>query len=513
MNKVFDNLALIILDGWGLGQKDHTDAIHKAQTPYFDQLFNDYPTSSLTTFGEEVGLPEGQMGNSEVGHLNIGAGRIVYQELARINKAIKENELEKNKALQELIKLAKTENKKIHLLGLVSDGGVHSHINHLKALVEIFDKNGIEQSFIHAFMDGRDTSPTGGKDYLQNVLEAIENTPTKLASVIGRYYAMDRDHRWERIKKAYDLMVHAKGDTVNTDAITDYVSSLYEKDQTDEFIEPIVITDNQNQPISKIESGDIVLFYNFRTDRPREISIALSQQDFPDLDMKKLDLNFYSMTKYSEDFKDIRVLFEKRDLQKTLGEIVSAAGKTQVRIAETEKYPHVTFFFNGGIEEPFPGEDRILIQSPKVATYDLKPEMSAYEITSSLIDRVKTNAPNLIVLNYANTDMVGHTGDFNAAMQSANAVDNCLTDLIPALMEKDYGVVIIADHGNSDFMVNPDNTPNTAHTLNPVPIVFVSNEKGGTISQGKLADIAPSILNLMGIHIPEEMTGDIIIKQ
>lgn len=513
MNKVFDNLALIILDGWGLGQKDHTDAIHKAQTPYFDQLFNDYPTSSLTTFGEEVGLPEGQMGNSEVGHLNIGAGRIVYQELARINKAIKENELEKNKALQELIKLAKTENKKIHLLGLVSDGGVHSHINHLKALVEIFDKNGIEQSFIHAFMDGRDTSPTGGKDYLQNVLEAIENTPTKLASVIGRYYAMDRDHRWERIKKAYDLMVHAKGDTVNTDAITDYVSSLYEKDQTDEFIEPIVITDNQNQPISKIESGDIVLFYNFRTDRPREISIALSQQDFPDLDMKKLDLNFYSMTKYSEDFKDIRVLFEKRDLQKTLGEIVSAAGKTQVRIAETEKYPHVTFFFNGGIEEPFPGEDRILIPSPKVATYDLKPEMSAYEITSSLIDRVKTNAPNLIVLNYANTDMVGHTGDFNAAMQSANAVDNCLTDLIPALMEKDYGVVIIADHGNSDFMVNPDNTPNTAHTLNPVPIVFVSNEKGGTISQGKLADIAPSILNLMGIHIPEEMTGDIIIKQ
>ena len=512
MNKVFENLALIILDGWGIGQKDHTDAIHKAQTPYFDQLFNNYPNSSLTTFGEEVGLPEGQMGNSEVGHLNIGAGRIVYQELARINKAIRENELEKNKALQELINLAKTENKKIHLLGLVSDGGVHSHINHLKALVDIFKKNNVDNTFIHAFMDGRDTSPTGGKDYLNDLLAAIKDTPTKLASVIGRYYAMDRDNRWERIKKAYDLMVHAKGDAVHADAITDYISSMYAKDQTDEFIDPIVITDEQQQPVTKIESGDIVLFYNFRTDRPREISIALSQQDFPEQDMKKLDLNFYSMTKYSEDFKDIKVLFEKRDLQKTLGEIVSAAGKTQVRIAETEKYPHVTFFFNGGIEEPFTGEDRILIPSPKVATYDLKPEMSAYEITSSLIDRVRTNAPNLIVLNYANTDMVGHTGDFNAAMQSANAVDNCLSDLIPALMKKDYGVVIIADHGNSDFMVNPDNTPNTAHTLNPVPIVFVSNDKGGTISKGKLADIAPSILNLMGIDTPEEMTGDIIIK-
>ena len=512
MNKVFENLALIILDGWGIGQKDHTDAIHKAQTPYFDQLFNNYPTSSLTTFGEEVGLPEGQMGNSEVGHLNIGAGRIVYQELARINKAIRENELEKNNALQELINLAKTENKKIHLLGLVSDGGVHSHINHLKALVDIFKKNNVDNTFIHAFMDGRDTSPTGGKDYLNDLLAAIKDTPTKLASVIGRYYAMDRDNRWERIKKAYDLMVHAKGDAVHAYAITDYISSMYAKDQTDEFIDPIVITDEQQQPVTKIESGDIVLFYNFRTDRPREISIALSQQDFPEQDMKKLDLNFYSMTKYSEDFKDIKVLFEKRDLQKTLGEIVSAAGKTQVRIAETEKYPHVTFFFNGGIEEPFTGEDRILIPSPKVATYDLKPEMSAYEITSSLIDRVRTNAPNLIVLNYANTDMVGHTGDFNAAMQSANAVDNCLSDLIPALMEKDYGVVIIADHGNSDFMVNPDNSPNTAHTLNPVPIVFVSNEKGGTISKGKLADIAPSILNLMGIDTPEEMTGDIIIK-
>ncbi len=512
MNKVFDKLALIILDGWGIGQKDHTDAIYKAKTPYFDQLFNTYPTASLTTFGEEVGLPEGQMGNSEVGHLNIGAGRVVYQELARINKAIRDQELEQNKALQELMQLAKTENKKVHLLGLVSDGGVHSHIEHLKSLVDIFNKNGLERTYIHAFMDGRDTSPKGGKGYLEDVLSAIKDTPTELASVIGRYFAMDRDNRWERIKKAYDLMVLGKGEPIKAKELIQHVASLYDKDQTDEFIEPLVLTDENQEAVAKIEAGDIVLFYNFRTDRPREISIALSQKDFPEYDMQKLDLNFYTMTKYSDDFKNMKVLFEKKDLQKTLGEIVSAAGKSQVRIAETEKYPHVTFFFNGGIEKPFDLEDRILVPSPKVATYDLQPEMSAYKITSALIERVKTNAPNLIVLNYANTDMVGHTGDFAAAMESAQAVDNCLNDLIPELLQKDYGIILIADHGNSDFMVNPDNSPNTAHTMNPVPIVFVSNEKGGTINTGKLADIAPTILDLMEIEIPKEMTGEIIIK-
>ena len=512
MNKVFDKLALIILDGWGIGQKDHTDAIYKAKTPYFDQLFNTYPTASLTTFGEEVGLPEGQMGNSEVGHLNIGAGRVVYQELARINKAIRDQELEQNKALQELMQLAKTENKKVHLLGLVSDGGVHSHIEHLKSLVDIFNKNGLERTYIHAFMDGRDTSPKGGKGYLEDVLSAIKDTPTELASVIGRYFAMDRDNRWERIKKAYDLMVLGKGEPIKAKELIQHVASLYDKDQTDEFIEPLVLTDENQEAVAKIEAGDIVLFYNFRTDRPREISIALSQKDLPEYDMQKLDLNFYTMTKYSDDFKNMKVLFEKKDLQKTLGEIVSAAGKSQVRIAETEKYPHVTFFFNGGIEKPFDLEDRILVPSPKVATYDLQPEMSAYKITSALIERVKTNAPNLIVLNYANTDMVGHTGDFAAAMESAQAVDNCLNDLIPELLQKDYGIILIADHGNSDFMVNPDNSPNTAHTMNPVPIVFVSNEKGGTINTGKLADIAPTILDLMEIEIPKEMTGEIIIK-
>lgn len=512
MNKVFDKLALIILDGWGIGQKDHTDAIYKAKTTYFDQLFNTYPTASLTTFGEEVGLPEGQMGNSEVGHLNIGAGRVVYQELARINKAIRDQELEQNKALQELMQLAKTENKKVHLLGLVSDGGVHSHIEHLKSLVDIFNKNGLERTYIHAFMDGRDTSPKGGKSYLEDVLSAIKDTPTELASVIGRYFAMDRDNRWERIKKAYDLMVLGKGEPIKAKELIQHIASLYGKDQTDEFIEPLILTDENQEAVAKIESGDIVLFYNFRTDRPREISIALSQKDFPEYDMEKLDLNFYTMTKYSDDFKNVNVLFEKKDLQKTLGEIISAAGKSQVRIAETEKYPHVTFFFNGGIETPFDLEDRILVPSPKVATYDLQPEMSAYKITSALIERVKTNAPNLIVLNYANTDMVGHTGDFGAAMESAQAVDNCLNDLIPELLQKDYGIILIADHGNSDFMVNPDNSPNTAHTMNPVPIVFVSNEKNGTISTGKLADIAPTILNLMEIEIPKEMTGEIIIK-
>lgn len=512
MNKVFDKLALIILDGWGIGQKDHTDAIYKAKTPYFDQLFNTYPTASLTTFGEEVGLPEGQMGNSEVGHLNIGAGRVVYQELARINKAIRDQELEQNKALQELMQLAKTENKKVHLLGLVSDGGVHSHIEHLKSLVDIFNKNGLERTYIHAFMDGRDTSPKGGKGYLEDVFSAIKDTPTELASVIGRYFAMDRDNRWERIKKAYDLMVLGKGEPIKAKELIQHVASLYDKDQTDEFIEPLVLTDENQEAVAKIEAGDIVLFYNFRTDRPREISIALSQKDFPEYDMQRLDLNFYTMTKYSDDFKNMKVLFEKKDLQKTLGEIVSAAGKSQVRIAETEKYPHVTFFFNGGIEKPFDLEDRILVPSPKVATYDLQPEMSAYKITSALIERVKTNAPNLIVLNYANTDMVGHTGDFAAAMESAQAVDNCLNDLIPELLQKDYGIILIADHGNSDFMVNPDNSPNTAHTMNPVPIVFVSNEKGGTINTGKLADIAPTILDLMEIEIPKEMTGEIIIK-
>lgn len=512
MQHVFNKMALIILDGWGIGQKDQTDAIHCASTPFFDQLIQDYPNATLTTFGNEVGLPEGQMGNSEVGHLNIGAGRIVYQELARINKEIRDKTLEQNTTLRKLIQQAKQEGKKIHLLGLLSDGGVHAHINHMQVLSQILSDAGLEDIFIHAFMDGRDTSPTGGAEYIKQLKAVIDNNHAKLATIIGRYYSMDRDNRWERIKKAYDLLVNNVGEHCAEHQIVERIKSKYEAGQTDEFIEPIVVVDDANQPLAAIESGDIVLFINFRTDRPRELTIALTQEDLVDHGMHTLNLNYYTMTGYSESFKDIHVLFEKNEIQQTLGEVVSNAGKTQLRIAETEKYPHVTFFFNGGVETAFKGEDRILIPSPKVATYDLQPEMSAFEMTKALVDKVNADQPELIVLNYANTDMVGHTGVFEAAEAAAVAVDKCLSDLVPVLLGKDYGIIIIADHGNSDFMVNEDLSPNTAHTKNPVPIVFVSNNKDYQVHSGKLADIAPSILKLLQVDIPKDMTGDIIIK-
>lgn len=512
MQHGFNKMALIILDGWGIGQKDQTDAIHSAPTSFFDQLIQDYPNATLTTFGNEVGLPEGQMGNSEVGHLNIGAGRIVYQELARINKEIKDKTLEQNAVLRKLIQQAKQEDKKVHLFGLLSDGGVHAHINHMQVLSQILSDAGLKDIFIHAFMDGRDTSPTGGADYIKQLKAVIDNNQARLATIIGRYYAMDRDNRWERIKKAYDLLVNSIGEPCAEDQIVERIKSKYEAGQTDEFIEPIVVVDEANQPLTAVESGDIVLFINFRTDRPRELTIALTQEDLVDHGMHTLDLNYYTMTGYSESFKDIHVLFEKNEIKQTLGEVVSNAGKTQLRIAETEKYPHVTFFFNGGVETAFKGEDRILIPSPKVATYDLQPEMSAFEMTKALIDKVNADQPELIVLNYANTDMVGHTGVFEAAEAAAVAVDNCLSDLVPVLLRDDYGIIIIADHGNSDFMVNEDLSPNTAHTKNPVPIVFVSNNKDYQVQSGKLADIAPSILKLLQVDIPKDMTGDIIIK-
>lgn len=512
MQHGFNKMALIILDGWGIGQKDQTDAIHSAPTPFFDQLIQDYPNATLTTFGNEVGLPEGQMGNSEVGHLNIGAGRIVYQELARINKEIKDKTLEQNAVLRKLIQQAKQEDKKVHLFGLLSDGGVHAHINHMQVLSQILSDAGLKEIFIHAFMDGRDTSPTGGADYIKQLKAVIDNNQARLATIIGRYYAMDRDNRWERIKKAYDLLVNSVGEPCAEDQIVERIKSKYEAGQTDEFIEPIVVVDDANQPLTAVESGDIVLFINFRTDRPRELTIALTQEDLVDHGMHTLDLNYYTMTGYSESFKDIHVLFEKNEIKQTLGEVVSNAGKTQLRIAETEKYPHVTFFFNGGVETAFKGEDRILIPSPKVATYDLQPEMSAFEMTKALIDKVNADQPELIVLNYANTDMVGHTGVFEAAEAAAVAVDKCLSDLVPVLLRDDYGIIIIADHGNSDFMVNEDLSPNTAHTKNPVPIVFVSNNKDYQVQSGKLADIAPSILKLLQVDIPKDMTGDIIIK-
>ncbi len=504
---------LIILDGWGHGQKPKASAIAQANTPFVDSLYDKYPNSELVTYGEEVGLPEGQMGNSEVGHLNIGAGRIVYQELARINKAARDGSLAANETLQKGLQYAKDNNKALHLMGLVSDGGVHSHIKHLMALCDICEKAGLDRVYIHAFMDGRDTDPKGGVGYLRDLEEHITNQSAQLATVIGRYYAMDRDNRWERIKKAYDLMVHNEGEKTND--ILASMRARYDAGETDEFINPLVCTGKDGAPVAKIEEGDVLLCFNFRTDRPREISAALTQQDFPDYNMKKLDLYYLTMTRYEESFKNVHVLFTKDDLKNTLGEVLAKAGKSQVRIAETEKYPHVTFFFSGGREEPFEGERRILIPSPKVATYDLQPEMSAREITDSIIEDIKKHQPDFICLNYANADMVGHTGDFKAAMKAAETVDSCLKDLIETAVENyDYDAIIIADHGNSDYMINEDGSPNTAHTKNPVPCFYVSKRASGCkVSDGKLGDISPTLLNLMELDAPAEMDGKVLIQR
>lgn len=507
-----ERAILIILDGWGHGQQPEVSAIAKADTPFVDSLYAKYPNSELVTHGEQVGLPDGQMGNSEVGHLNIGAGRVVYQELARINKAIRDRELHQNQTLLNALEYARTNDKALHLMGLVSDGGVHSHINHLKALCDIAKDNGLEKVFIHAFMDGRDTDPKGGHGYLQDLLQHISAQPAQLASVIGRYYAMDRDKRWERVKLAYDLLVKGKGEKTND--VLKTIQERYDQDETDEFLKPIVCTDQSGEPLATIQPDDVLLCFNFRTDRPREISIVLTQEDMPQYDMHALPLYYVTMTRYDETFKNIKVLFTKDDVKNTLGEVLSNAEKTQVRIAETEKYPHVTFFFSGGREEAFPGERRIMIPSPKVATYDLQPEMSAVEITDAIIKDIRTNQPNFICLNYANTDMVGHTGVFEAAVKAAETVDHCLERLIETALEYDYEAIIIADHGNSDYMINEDGTPNTAHTKNPVPCFYVSKKAAGArIKNGKLADIAPTILYLMELPRPEEMDGEVLISR
>ena len=502
-----EKLILVILDGWGHGPKPAVSAIAKANTPFVDQLYKDYPHSELITFGEEVGLPEGQMGNSEVGHLNIGAGRIVYQELARINKAIQDRELHQNTVLLDALRYAKENNKPVHLMGLVSDGGVHSHINHLMALCDIVEEQGIPETYIHAFMDGRDCGPKTGAGFIAQLESYTEKKPIALSSVIGRYYAMDRDKRWERVKKAYDLLVNGIG-TQSSDIQKDFAAS-YAKEITDEFIEPLVCyTDQEDQTRGRIQDGDVVLCFNFRTDRPREITQVLSQEDFHEYGMKKLALRYLTMTRYDETFKNVDVLFHKEDLQNTLGEILSEAGRSQVRIAETEKYPHVTFFFSGGREAPFEGERRIMIPSPKVSTYDLQPEMSTRELTTAIIEDIKTNEPDFICLNYANTDMVGHTGVFEAAVRAAETVDQCLKELITIAQEHQYAALIIADHGNADYMINEDGTPHTAHTKNPVPCFFVSSaEKDLQLDNGKLADVAPTILAILGIPQPEAMTG------
>jgi len=512
--KYSNRILLVILDGWGHGQIPTADALAQADTPYLDYLHQHYPNSELITFGEDVGLPEGQMGNSEVGHLNLGAGRIVYQELARINKVVRDRELHQHPVILEAMQYAREHHKNIHFIGLLSDGGVHSHIHHLQALCDIAAEQQMAQhAFVHAFMDGRDTDPQSGQGFLQELLDYnAEHNGVRLASIVGRYYAMDRDKRWERVKIAYDLLVHGQGEP-STDPLTT-IRQRYAAGETDEFLLPISCTDEHQVPLSIIRNDDVVICFNFRTDRPREITYVLSQEPMPDYDMQPLPLHYVSMTRYDETFRNIRVVFQKDDVANTLGEVLAKAGKSQVRIAETEKYPHVTFFFSGGREVPFALERRIMIPSPKVPTYDLQPAMSAFEITAAIIQDIREHTPDFICLNYANADMVGHTGHFSAAMQAAKAVDQCMQQLILLALEYDYDAIIIADHGNSDFMINEDGSPNTAHSKNPVPCIFVSKQaEQALVSPGKLADIAPTILSLMGIPIPPAMTGQIIIQR
>jgi len=499
-------VLLTILDGWGLGQLPDADAVAQAETPFMDQLMAAYPHNHLVTYGEAVGLPEGQMGNSEVGHLNIGAGRVVYQELARINKEIREGFLARNPTLEKIIQHASTAKKPLHLLGLVSDGGVHAHISHLEALVDIVEKAGLNEIYIHAFTDGRDTDPRSGAGFLSRLDEFLRGRKTRLASVVGRYFAMDRDQRWERVKVAYDLLVRGEGSP--SDNLSASVTACYEKGVTDEFIAPCFATRPDGTALATIREGDVVLCFNFRTDRPRQIIRVLTQEDFPALNMKKLDITCATMTQYDESFRRVEVLFQNDNLRNTLGEVLAASGKTQVRIAETEKYPHVTFFFSGGRETPFPGEERILVPSPKVATYDLEPGMSAKEITRRIREYLQEHHPDFICLNYANADMVGHTGSFNATKTAVERVDECLSSLIPAALACDYKILVLADHGNADFMVNADGSPNTAHTMNPVPLLYVGKDSQSyRVAPGKLADIAPTVLHLMGLPEPVEMTG------
>ncbi len=502
-------VILAIMDGWGLGQIPSADAIQQAHPAFVSSLYSQYPNTTLVTCGEEVGLPDGQMGNSEVGHLNLGAGRIVYQELQRINVAIRTGELASNQVLLNTIRKAKDTKKPLHLLGLLSDGGVHSHTSHLKAILHVCKAEGLTEVYIHAFTDGRDTDPKSGLGYITDLENFLASSVGKIATVSGRYYAMDRDKRWERVKLAYDTLVNAGGPTAS-DAIA-AVKNSYAANKTDEFILPTVIVGADQQPIAKIQSGDTAICFNFRTDRCREITEVLTQNDHTDFGMHKLDLTYTTMTMYDHKFKNVSVIFENDNLFNTLGQVLEANGKKQIRIAETEKYPHVTFFFSGGREDPYTGESRIMVPSPKVATYDLQPEMSAIEITDKLIPEIENETADFICLNYANTDMVGHTGIFSAAITAALTVDACVKRVVTAALEHDYTVFLTADHGNADFMINQDGSPNTAHTLNPVPFFIIDKVWRGTIKPGKLGDLAPTILKVMGLEIPKEMTGNTLI--
>ena len=501
-------VALLILDGWGYGKKDKSDAIFQANTPVFDDLISTYPNATLLTDGLNVGLPKGQMGNSEVGHLNIGAGRVVYQDLVKINNAIEDDSISTNPELIKAIEYAKNENKSIHFIGLVSDGGIHSHQKHLEKLSEIASKNGVSNIFIHAFTDGRDTDPNSGKKFLANLQKHNQKTGAKIASITGRYYAMDRDLRWERIKIAYDALVHGKGTTSKN--LLESVQKSYDAGISDEFIKPIIALDNQGNPIARIRENDVVVCFNYRTDRCREITRALSQEDFEDFDMFKLPLNYVTMTNYDNSFQGVSVLFQKDNLKNTLGEVLSKAGKKQIRIAETEKYPHVTFFFSGGREKPFKGEKRIMAASPKVATYDLQPEMNAKEVKTKIIAEIKNKSADFICLNFANPDMVGHTGVFSAIIKAVETVDQYTGEIVKAGLENDYSFIIIADHGNADYAINEDGSANTAHTTNPVPIILIDKDYTH-IQSGKLADVAQSILKLLNLEIPQEMDGNLLI--
>jgi 2,3-bisphosphoglycerate-independent phosphoglycerate mutase len=503
-------VILVIMDGWGLGTKKMSDAIQQSKTPFVSSLYTKYAHSTLVTCGEDVGLPEGQMGNSEVGHLNIGAGRIVYQELQRINVAIKTGELASNKTFLEAVNYAKTNNKPLHLMGLVSDGGVHAHINHLTAICDYCKANDLSEVYIHAFTDGRDTDPKSGLGFITTLTKHLQNSIGKIATISGRYYAMDRDKRWERVKLAYDCLVHNAGPRATS--ATSALEAAYTADTTDEFLLPTVIVDDNNEPVAAIKEGDAVFCFNFRTDRCREITEVLTQQAFPEYNMQPLQLHYTTMTQYDQTFKGVHVVFENDNLQNTLGEVLAAHGKKQIRIAETEKYPHVTFFFSGGREQPFEGENRIMVASPKVATYDLQPEMSAVGITDLLVPEIEAESADFICLNYANADMVGHTGVFEAAIKAVETVDACVNRVVTAGLAHGYTLLVTADHGNADFMINEDGSPNTAHTLNLVPLFLVDNDLKVNLTAGKLGDIAPTILHLMELPIPKEMTGNILIS-
>ncbi|ALO15435.1 2,3-bisphosphoglycerate-independent phosphoglycerate mutase [Salinivirga cyanobacteriivorans] len=506
MNK---KVMLMILDGWGIGKKDKSDVIYNANTPNMDKLTAQFANAQLQASGQNVGLPDGQMGNSEVGHLNIGAGRIVYQDLVKINQAVKDRSIEQNEEIVKAWQYAKENNKAVHLVGLVSDGGVHSSNKHLYKLAKMADAAGIDNINIHALTDGRDTDPKSGKGFIQELQNEVEGTNAKIASIVGRYYGMDRDKRWERIKLAYDLYVHGKGKSFKDPVQA--MQASYDDGVTDEFIKPVVITNENDEPTGTINEGDVVFCFNFRTDRLRELTIVLTQQDMPEHDMKTMPLYYLTMTRYDDSFKDVHIPFDKENLKDTMGEVLAREGKKQIRIAETEKYAHVTFFFSGGQEKEFENEKRILIPSPKVATYDMQPEMSAYKVKDAIVEELHKAETDFVCLNFANGDMVGHTGVYEAIEKAVEAVDECVGDVVEAARQNDYELVIIADHGNADNAVNPDESPNTAHSLNAVPIIVVS-DRYKKVNNGILADVAPTILEMMGLQRPEAMTGKPLVE-